>query len=199
MLHCLSKIPTFVQNPCCTNLRRIFIQKPIDICINIPIVFQVLFSPLVTADPRKWPRRALGSALTMTRGLLRLPLRIRDEIRALKELKRTGQVVYPNTLTWKYAGLGQLSARAAGEAWRTALEVYKAPATLWTDTIGADDGQRHQLQTVNLCGRKVCYCQQLFFYSRCLPNIILPNNVIYGLIYFSTVTFVPAMAFIHAL
>ncbi|KAI8424160.1 hypothetical protein MSG28_002750 [Choristoneura fumiferana] len=116
---------------------------------------KVLFSPLVTADPRKWPRRAFGFALTMTRGLLRLPLRIRDEMRALKELKRTGQVIYPNTLTWKYAGLGQLSARAACEAWRTVLQVYKTPATLWTDTIGADDGQRHQLQTVNLCGRKV--------------------------------------------
>ncbi|XP_063377233.1 uncharacterized protein LOC134664490 [Cydia fagiglandana] len=116
---------------------------------------KVILSPLVTADPRKWPRRAFGTFISVTRAVLRLPIRIRDEIRALNELKKTGQVIYPNTLTWKYAGLAQLSLRAMGEAWQTMAEIYKAPATLWSDTVGADDGQRHQLQTVNLCGRKV--------------------------------------------
>lgn len=74
---------------------------------------------------------------------------------ALLELKRNGHVRLSHTLTWKYAELGQLCVRATGEAWRGAVEVYRAPAQLWNDTVTADDGKRHLLQSVSLCGRKV--------------------------------------------
>lgn len=85
----------------------------------------------------------------------KLPLRLIDELRALLELKNTGHVKLSHTLTWKYAELAQLCVRATGEAWRGVVEAYRAPGQLWTDTIGVDDGPRHLLQTVSLCGRKV--------------------------------------------
>lgn len=53
-------------------------------------------------------------------------------------------------------GLAQLAVKASGEAWRGMLEAYRAPIKLWTDTLRPDNnGQRHALQTVSLCGRKV--------------------------------------------
>lgn len=72
-----------------------------------------------------------------------------------------------HTLTWKYAELGQLCARATGEAWRGAVEVYRAPAQLWHDTVRADDGKRHLLQSVSLCGRKV---STTLYYKRRIMN-----------------------------
>ncbi|XP_049870405.1 uncharacterized protein LOC126369862 [Pectinophora gossypiella] len=118
-------------------------------------VLKVLISPLVTADPRKWPRRAIGTAITTTKTAIKLPLQLHNEIKALRELKNTGQVVHPNTLMWKYGELLQLWVRAMLEAWRGVVATYRAPAKLWSDTVAADDGHRHLLQTVNLCGRKV--------------------------------------------
>lgn len=54
-----------------------------------------------------------------------------------------------------FAGLAQLAVRASREAARGFLAAYKAPIKLWTDTLHSDNGQRHALQTVSLCGRKV--------------------------------------------
>ncbi|KAJ0178910.1 hypothetical protein K1T71_005685 [Dendrolimus kikuchii] len=122
--------------------------------LTVPKIFM---SPLVTIDPRKWPRRAVNATLSTTRMIINLPLRIKDEIVALNELTNSGQVNRPNTLTWKYAELAQLCARASAEAWRGLVEVYRAPAKLWTDTIRTDVGPRHLLQTVSLCGRKVAW------------------------------------------
>lgn len=85
---------------------------------------------------------------------------MKDEAIALYELKRTGHVRYPGTLTWQYAGLVQLALQAKGEAWRALVQIYRAPMHLWTDTIRTDDGKRNILQTVSLCGRKV-----VFFYK----------------------------------
>lgn len=93
--------------------------------------------------------------MTTTRTFVKFPFQLRDELKALKELKNTGQLNYPHTLTWKYGELTQLWVRATIEAWRGIVETYRAPATLWEDTVRADDGHRHLLQTVNLCGRKV--------------------------------------------
>lgn len=118
-------------------------------------LFQIIFSPLVTMDPRKWPRRTFNAAFSTTRATMKLPLQIRDELKAIKELRNTGRVMYPHTLTWKYGELAQLWVRATLEAWRGLVEAYRSPGKFWTDTVGADDGQRHLLQTVNLCGRKV--------------------------------------------
>lgn len=109
----------------------------------------------MTADPRKWPKRTFRTALLSTRIFFKLPLLIREEARALLELKNLGHVKLSHTMTWKYAELAQLCVRASGEAWRGIKEVYKAPRELWIDTIGVDDGPRHLLQTVSLCGRKV--------------------------------------------
>ncbi|CAH2071576.1 unnamed protein product, partial [Iphiclides podalirius] len=116
---------------------------------------KLIISPLVTADPRKWPRLTVEAAWCTTRALLKLPFVLKDELAAIRELKSTGQVQQTHTFTWRYAELGQTLAQAALEAWRCAAEVYKAPAELWSDTVGADDGKRHFLQTVSLCGRKV--------------------------------------------
>ncbi|KAI5637392.1 hypothetical protein NE865_09823 [Phthorimaea operculella] len=116
---------------------------------------KILISPLVTADPRKWPRRAFSTVIITTKTVFKLPIQLVNELQALKELKNTGQVLRPNTLTWKYGELAQLWARASKEAWHGLIEAYRAPAKLWTDTVRADDGKRHLLQTTNLCGRKV--------------------------------------------
>lgn len=116
---------------------------------------QIILSPLITADPRKWPGMAIGAAFSSLRQFICLPLRIRNELVALNELRTCGHARQPDTLTWKYAELAQLCVAAINETTRAALEVYRAPARLWTDTIGADDGHRHLLQTVSLCGRKV--------------------------------------------
>lgn len=118
-------------------------------------MFQIFISPLVTADPRKWPRRVLGTTMSTTRTVLKLPFTIKDELIALNELRINGHVRQTNTLTWKYAELAQLCVRAMYEAWRGVVETYRAPAKLWEDTVRADDGKRHLLQTVSLCGRKV--------------------------------------------
>lgn len=117
----------------------------------------------MTADPRKWPRRVFDLTLSSTASVVRLPVRIRDEMRALVELRRNGHVRLSHTLTWKYAELGQLCVRATGEAWRGVVEVYRAPAQLWNDTVRADDGKRHLLQTVSLCGRKVIVSLSLHY------------------------------------
>lgn len=66
-----------------------------------------------------------------------------------------GHVRNLDTVTWRYAELGQLCVAALDEAGKGLIEVYRAPARLWTETVGADDGKRHLLQTVSLCGRKV--------------------------------------------
>ncbi|CAG4919034.1 unnamed protein product [Colias eurytheme] len=116
---------------------------------------KIIISPLVTVDPRKWPRRMIDAALTTTKIFVTLPFRMRDEILALNELKNTGQVRQTHTLTWKYGDLIQLFVKALGETIRGTVEAYRAPRKLWTDTIGADDGKRHLLQTISLCGRKV--------------------------------------------
>lgn len=118
-------------------------------------IIKVFLSPLVTADPRKWPKRTFKTITTSTVLMLKLPFRVRDEILALNELKNTGHVKQPNTLTWRYGELAQLCVRATNEAWNGLLEIYRAPAKLWTDTIRTDDGKRHLLQAVSLCGRKV--------------------------------------------
>nr|XP_049694565.1 uncharacterized protein LOC110383941 [Helicoverpa armigera]XP_049694566.1 uncharacterized protein LOC110383941 [Helicoverpa armigera] len=116
---------------------------------------KIILSPLITADPRKWPGMAIGAAFSSLRQFICLPLRIKNELVALNELRTCGHARQPDTLTWKYAELAQLCVAAINETTRAALEVYRAPARLWTDTIGADDGHRHLLQTVSLCGRKV--------------------------------------------
>ncbi|KAM3967347.1 uncharacterized protein ACR2FA_011692 [Aphomia sociella] len=116
---------------------------------------KIIISPLVTADPRKWFSRIFNTALTTSREVIRLPLRVKDELLALNELRCTGQVNQAHTLTWKYGELAQLCVRASNEAWRGLVETYRAPGKLWEDTIGADDGRRHMLQTISLCGRKV--------------------------------------------
>ncbi|KAF9800487.1 hypothetical protein SFRURICE_013039 [Spodoptera frugiperda] len=116
---------------------------------------KIIISPLITADPRKWPGMAIGAIFTSLRQFFVLPLRVRNELIALNELRSCGHARQPDTLTWKYAELAQLCVAAVSEACQGVLEVYRAPARLWTDTIGADDGNRHVLQTVSLCGRKV--------------------------------------------
>lgn len=116
---------------------------------------QILISPLVTVDPRKWPGRIIDTALSTTRTLFTLPLKLWDEITAVQELHTFGQVRRIHTLTWKYGDILKLLMKATGETLRGAKEAYRAPWKLWTDTIGADDGKRHLLQTISLCGRKV--------------------------------------------
>lgn len=98
---------------------------------------------------------AIGAAFSSLRQFVRLPFRIRNEIVALNELRTCGHARQADTMTWRYAELAQLCASAAGETMRGAAELYRAPSRLWTDTVGADDGNRHLLQTVSLCGRKV--------------------------------------------
>lgn len=93
--------------------------------------------------------------MTTCRTIVKLPFRIKDELVALNELRCTGHVRQMSTLTWQYAELAQLCVRALYEAWRGVVETYRAPAKLWEDTVSADDGKRHLLQTVSLCGRKV--------------------------------------------
>ncbi|CAG4991936.1 unnamed protein product [Parnassius apollo] len=126
---------------------------------------RLIFSPVVTADPRKWPRLTIKAALTTARTFIKLPFRIKDELTAIMELKSTGNVQQTQTLTWRYAKLVQMFTYATLEAWRCAVEVYRAPAELWIDTVGADDGKRHLLQTVSLCGRKVVS------WSRPIPRV----------------------------
>ncbi|XP_068631266.1 uncharacterized protein [Battus philenor] len=116
---------------------------------------KLILSPLVTADPRKWPRLTIGAALSTTRTILKLPFMIKDELKAVRELRTTGHVQQTNTITWKYAELAQMFINASVEAWKCAVEVYRAPAEMWNDAVGADDGKRHLLQTISLCGRKV--------------------------------------------
>ncbi|XP_072940127.1 uncharacterized protein [Epargyreus clarus] len=118
-------------------------------------VAKILMSPLVTLDPRKWPRTILGTAMTTTRTIVTFPYKVWDELLALNELRATGHVRRSHTMTWKYGEIAQLWARASAEAWRGVVQAYRAPSRLWTDTVGADDGKRHLLQSVSLCGRKV--------------------------------------------
>ncbi|CAG9795146.1 unnamed protein product [Diatraea saccharalis] len=118
---------------------------------------KVIISPLVTADPRKWPRKTINATLSTIVSFIKFPLRLRDEIVALNQLRKNGHVKEMHTLTWKYAELAQLCARAFQEAYTGVVEIYRAPAKLWEDTIRADDGKSHLLQTVSLCGRKVCW------------------------------------------
>lgn len=125
--------------------------------LTLPKVF---FSPLVTADPRKWPGLMFGATITSLRTFIKLPLRLRNELIALNELRIRGHTRYPDTLTWKYTELAQLCLAALGEATRGLIEIYRAPARLWTETIGTDDGKRHLLQTLSLCGRKVAAWSQ---------------------------------------
>lgn len=120
-------------------------------------VSKIMVSPLVTLDPRKWPRRTVNAALTTARMILTLPFLIKNEIKALNELRNCGHVKQMDTLTWKYAELAQLCAKASAETFRGLHEIYRAPHRLWTEAIRADDGQRHLLQTVSLCGRKVAW------------------------------------------
>lgn len=114
----------------------------------------------MTIDPRKWPKRIFKATYTTTKIILKLPAFIRDEVIAINEMRTTGRVKKANTYTWKYGKIGQLCIKATGEAWRAISELYKAPAYFWTDTILSDNGKRHILQTVSLCGRKV----SLLFY-----------------------------------
>ncbi|CAK1598615.1 unnamed protein product [Parnassius mnemosyne] len=133
-------------------------------------VSRLIFSPLVTANPRKWPRLTVRTALTATRTFIKLPFRIKDELIALRELKNIGNVQQTQTITWRYAKLMQMFTHATLEAWRCAVEVYKAPAELWADTVGADDGKRHLLQTASLCGRKVVS------WSRPIPRVSIERS-----------------------
>ncbi|CAB3236836.1 unnamed protein product [Arctia plantaginis] len=116
---------------------------------------KIILSPLVTGDPRKWPGLVFGATISSFRLFFKMPIHIRNELIAIKELRTNGQVRNLDTLTWRYAELGQLCVAALDEAARGLIEVYRAPARLWTETVGADDGKRHLLQTVSLCGRKV--------------------------------------------
>ncbi|XP_046962959.1 uncharacterized protein LOC124532230 [Vanessa cardui] len=116
---------------------------------------KVLISPLVTIDPRKWPKRIFLATYSATQMLLKLPTMIRDEVVAINDLRTTGRVKKTNTFTWRYGDIGTLCVKATGEALRAMSELYKAPAYFWTDTVRSDDGKRHMLQTVSLCGRKV--------------------------------------------
>ncbi|XP_050343594.1 uncharacterized protein LOC126769097 isoform X2 [Nymphalis io] len=116
---------------------------------------KILISPLVTIDPRKWPRRILGATCSATQMILKLPTIIRNEVVAINDLRTTGRVKNTNTFTWRYGDIGQLCMKATGEALRAIFELYKAPAFFWTDTIRSNYGKRHTLQTVSLCGRKV--------------------------------------------
>ncbi|GBP37963.1 hypothetical protein EVAR_84950_1 [Eumeta japonica] len=118
-------------------------------------VTKVLLSPWVTADPRKWPRRIFSVVAKSLQFAITMPVRMRDEISALRSLHDPRQIPPPHTLTCQYAGLIKLCGRAAMETFRGALAVYQAPAQLWTDTMRTDDGRQHALQTVSLCGRKV--------------------------------------------
>lgn len=106
-------------------------------------------------DPRKWPRRMVETAFTTAKTMLALPFKIRDEITAINELRTIGQVRQTHTFTWRYGDIAQLLVKATGETFRGMKEIYRAPWKLWSDTIGADDGKRHLLQTISLCGRKV--------------------------------------------
>lgn len=119
------------------------------------LTLQILLSPLVTADPRKWPRRMFGATITTARLMVTLPMRVRDEMVALRSLRDSGHVHNNHTFLWRYGGLAQLCVRAVAEAWRGSRAAYRAPAQLWIDTVRADDGHKHALQTVSLCGRKV--------------------------------------------
>lgn len=96
-----------------------------------------------------------GTTLSSLRFFVKLPFNVSNELIALNELRMYGHARQPNTLTWKYAELAQLCVAALGEVTRGMIEIYRAPARMWSETIGADDGQRHLLQTVSLCGRKV--------------------------------------------
>ncbi|XP_075971509.1 uncharacterized protein LOC142973562 [Anticarsia gemmatalis] len=116
---------------------------------------KIALSPLVTADPRKWPGLMFGAAFSSLKLFVKLPIRARNELIALNELRTYGHARHPDTLTWKYAELGQLCVAALNEVAGGLIETYRAPARLWTETVGADDGKRHLLQTVSLCGRKV--------------------------------------------
>ncbi|XP_022118554.2 uncharacterized protein LOC110995611 isoform X1 [Pieris rapae] len=130
--------------------------------LNVP---KILISPLVTVDPRKWPRRMFETAFTTAKTMLTLPFKIRDEITAINELRTIGLVRQTDTFTWKYGDIAQLLVKATGETLRGMKEAYRAPWKLWTDTIGADDGKRHLLQTISLCGRKVAS------FSRPVPRV----------------------------
>ncbi|XP_059056672.1 uncharacterized protein LOC131850467 [Achroia grisella] len=140
--------PPFTATTLLATIRQECIRRN----LTVP---KVIISPLVTADPRKWLNRIFNTALSTTGKVIRLPVRIKDELVALNELRSTGQVSQAHTLTWKYGELAQLCVRATHEAWRGLIETYRAPANLWEETVGADDGRRHMLQTISLCGRKV--------------------------------------------
>ncbi|OWR44458.1 uncharacterized protein LOC116766729 [Danaus plexippus] len=116
---------------------------------------KILVSPAVTFDPRKWPGKCLQASYSATRMIFKLPSTIWGELVALNDLRTTGHVRYVNTLTWKYGDLGKLWVKATIEALKGAIQMYRAPANFWTNTIGADDGKRNILQTSSLCGRKV--------------------------------------------
>lgn len=87
--------------------------------------------------------------------MFKLPSIVRDEVIAFNELLTTGRVKQTHTYIWKYSDIGQLCMKATNEALKVLIEMYRAPSCFWNDIIRADDGKRHMLQTVSLCGRKV--------------------------------------------
>lgn len=87
--------------------------------------------------------------------MFKLPTIVKNEVAAFNELRDTGRVRLTNTYVWKYSDIGQLCMKATNEALKVAVEMYKAPVCFWNDICRADDGPRHMLQTVSLCGRKV--------------------------------------------
>ncbi|XP_041971276.1 uncharacterized protein LOC121727468 [Aricia agestis] len=119
--------------------------------LNAP---KLLLAPLVTVDPRKWPRKLFKTTVSTAYSIVTLPFKIRDELTALYDLRFKGEVKQMNTLTWKYGELGQLWIKATVETWRYLIEAYRAPAQLWSDAMRNDTGKQHMLQTISLCGRK---------------------------------------------
>lgn len=116
---------------------------------------QILISPLVTLDPRKLPKKIIAATYNTTLLMVKLPTMLKDEVAAFNELRHTGRVRLSHTYMWKYSDIGQLCMKATNEALQVMTEMYKAPACFWNDIVRADNGPRHMLQTVSLCGRKV--------------------------------------------
>ncbi|CAH0729257.1 unnamed protein product, partial [Brenthis ino] len=116
---------------------------------------KIIVSPLITFDPRKLPRKIIGATYQTTVMMFKLPSIVRDEVIAFNELLTTGRVRQTHTYTWKYSDIGQLCMKATNEALKVLIEIYRAPSCFWNDIIRADNGKRHMLQTVSLCGRKV--------------------------------------------
>lgn len=92
-----------MQDPCHTDTKHT-LRNNLRLTFGLLVFAQIILSPIVTIDPRKWPKVVIGGVIIVLRTMFWLPFTIRDEVSVLLELKNTGHVSKPNTLTWKYAG-----------------------------------------------------------------------------------------------